>query len=385
MLRSFVKSFKESLCCAVIILQAGCATVAPHQAGAPVEADSEGASRLWHAAAKFETGLEKMGLVYDDPGVTRYVQSVYDRLYPDFADSTHVKILRNPSLNAFALPNGGIYVHSGLLATLENEAQLASVLAHEGVHFLHKHSERYRQDSNVAVGITLSAAMLGFPFPELFFYGCMAGYSRSLEREADSVGLDHYLEHGYAASEAQNAFVALEREARLQEDSNKVPYFLSSHPKLRERIANYRAMTEGKPSAGDIGAEQYQQHIRAIWVPVLEDKLSAGQYASLIALAEQRKFEHEFGAENAFYAAEALRLRKKEGDLEKANRYYRQSITHNPQYAPPYRALGILSYKNKDFVGAAEYFERYLALAPEEPEAAFVKQYLDTITTRAKP
>ena len=62
-------------------------------------------------------------------------------IYPDI----RVRIVDSPSLNAFALPNGSIYINTGMLTRLDNEAQLATVLAHEGVHFTHKHSWQQRR------------------------------------------------------------------------------------------------------------------------------------------------------------------------------------------------------------------------------------------------
>ncbi|MEX2964121.1 M48 family metalloprotease [Microbulbifer sp. TYP-18] len=381
--RNYTKLCKNGICTALMAASVGCANIAPLEAGKPIKADTEGASRLWHAADEFEHGLVKMGLVYQDPALTQYVQSVYDRLFPEFAGNSRVKILNDTALNAFALPNGNIYVNSGLIATLENEAQLASVLSHEGIHFIHRHSERQRQSNSVAAGVGLSAAMLGIPFAHLFVYGSMSGYSRSLEREADKEGLTRYLNSGYAGSEAAKAFEALDREAQLQEEES-VPYFFSSHPKLKARITSYREMTATQQEGGDILPQIYADNIRPIWLSVLDGKLSSGNYSSLIGLAEQNKFAREFGAQNVFYAAEAFRLRNEEGDIAKATEYYQTSIERNPNYAPPYRALGIIAYKKEDFVGAAEYFERYLVLAPSAPESAFVKQYLETIRTKAK-
>lgn len=373
---------KATLVSSLLALQTACSNIAPIETGKPVAPDSKGASRLWHAASEFESGLSRMGLIYANEEMSAYVKSVYDRLYPEFADSTRVHILRDSSLNAFALPNGGIYVNSGLVATLENEAQLASVLSHEGIHFLNKHSERQRQTNSVLAGVGFSVAMLGVPFAELFVYGSMSGYSRGLEREADTQGLQHYLRSGYAPAEAHKAFAALEREAKLQEKDNKVPYFFSSHPKLKERISSYQKMTRELDAEGKVGEQAYAQQVRNLWLPVLEDKLTAGSYDSLIALLEQERYAETFGAQNAFYAAEALRMRNGEGDRDRSREYYLQSISRDPNFPPPYRALGVMEYKTGDYVGAAEHFQQYLALAPQEDETPFIQQYLQIIQNK---
>jgi predicted Zn-dependent protease len=108
---------------------------------------------LWEQAAREHHRLSASGSVLRDPVLDDYLSSVASRLLPpDLAGggvAVSVQVLANPSLNAFALPNGAIYVHSGLLAQLENEAQLAMVLAHELGHIVHRHAIRYlREERN---------------------------------------------------------------------------------------------------------------------------------------------------------------------------------------------------------------------------------------------
>src|SRR2546426_7325972 len=55
--------------------------------------------------------------------------------------------MSDPTLNAFAMPNGRIYVHSGLLSRLDNEAQLATILGHEMTHVTSRHALRFTRDA----------------------------------------------------------------------------------------------------------------------------------------------------------------------------------------------------------------------------------------------
>jgi predicted Zn-dependent protease len=120
--------------------------------------------RLWHAADEFDEKLIRGDYLYEDPALQHYVQSVMDKLYPEYKGTVRVGILDSPSLNAFALPNGSIYINSGMLSRLDNEAQMATVLAHEGVHFIHKHSYQQRRNLKQTSAFSLGVGMVtGIP------------------------------------------------------------------------------------------------------------------------------------------------------------------------------------------------------------------------------
>lgn len=90
--------------------------------------------------------FEKEGVVYTDAALNTYLDRVGKSLLPAGDQLERVQwrfqVLRDPSENAFALPNGSIYLHSGILSLLENESQLAAVMAHEMVHVLNRHAQQ---------------------------------------------------------------------------------------------------------------------------------------------------------------------------------------------------------------------------------------------------
>jgi Zn-dependent protease with chaperone function len=91
-----------------------------------------------------ERRLEREGLVYADAATNAYLQRIGETLLPRDQHLENVqwkfRALRDPVPNAFALPNGSIYVNTGLIALLENESQLAAMLAHEITHVLKRHT-----------------------------------------------------------------------------------------------------------------------------------------------------------------------------------------------------------------------------------------------------
>ena len=138
----------------VVILGAGCVSRLPplHASGQAFTLASDEAL-LWERAAREHRQLSASVGLHRDPVLEAYLADVAHRLLPpgtrEAGVSPTVYVLINPSLNAFAYPTGAIYVHSGLLARLDDEAQLATVLAHEIAHVVHRHAIRHlRQERN---------------------------------------------------------------------------------------------------------------------------------------------------------------------------------------------------------------------------------------------
>lgn len=91
----------------------------------------------------FDQYMEEKGWVYDDPETAAYLEKLGHSLVPEQTPENvkwRFRAVRDLEVNAFALPNGSIYVNSGLLSRMENEAQLAGVLAHEVTHVTNRHS-----------------------------------------------------------------------------------------------------------------------------------------------------------------------------------------------------------------------------------------------------
>ncbi len=120
----------------------GCATDSPE---GPVEPGYRPALQsteagLWMTMDKFERRLANSELVERDPELNRYVRGVLCRVSPSHCEDVRVFIIKNPYFNATMAPNGSMHVWSGLLLRVQNEDQLAAVLAHEMAHYLHRHS-----------------------------------------------------------------------------------------------------------------------------------------------------------------------------------------------------------------------------------------------------
>jgi len=335
---------------------------------------SQGESGIWRDADDLDRRLERGGALHMDDQAARYVQRVMDRLYPEFHG--RVRLLTAPTLNAFALPNGSIYMHVGLLARLENEAQLATVLAHEGIHFTHRHSLQQHESVKMTAGL-LQATFIAAPVAGLIgatvASPLLYGSSRDLEREADAFGYERLVRAGYDPSEAPKTFEHLAAEVKAHQIEE--PLIYASHPRLAERIENLRTAHSGNAQGGERGAESFLAATRSVRLAALEGDLARQRYQSVILVLENETTRGRYPPEASYFLGEAYRQRAREDDAVRAEQAYLAAVKTAPQYAPPYRALGIHRMKQKDYAGARSYFERYLELAPDASDRAYVESY----------
>lgn len=199
--------------------------------------------------------ITEFGLL-DQPALTDYVRQVGEKVLAEShlrreGTSSQFKnvpftfrVLDSPVVNAFALPGGYNYVTRGLLAHLENEAQLAMVLGHEVAHVAARHASQQalKQTAGslfVIGGAVLAESVLGTGGEEVLQMGGAAAqliflsYSRDAERESDRLGVEYAAMAGYAASEGAHFFTSLKRISAAA--GQRIPNHLSSHPDPGER------------------------------------------------------------------------------------------------------------------------------------------------------
>lgn len=211
----------------------------------------------------------KKGLLFENPDLQAYVDSVCKRLIGDRPTPENVKfrclVLRDPMQNAFAEPNGTVYVTTGLLALLENEAQLAGVLGHELTHTYNRHlylenrSMRKKVLTMSILGAAASVApggagfsagaqifgaavQLGAAITDQILIASVYGYSRENEQEADSNGLATMVAASYDPNAMTRSFELLDQGSRYEFEPFDT--FYHDHPKLTERrklALNYAA------------------------------------------------------------------------------------------------------------------------------------------------
>ena len=192
-----------------LICTACASTQLPPHTGAKLDLE-EDEKQIWRQAAEGETKINRSGMIVESPEIEAYLRDVTRKLFPDLPLECRVRVVRESSMNAFALPNGAIYIHMGLLAHMENEAQLATLLGHETAHVSNRHAVKKRRElknmSAVYAAITLGGYGGG-----LFTMASITGYGRDQEREADVEAYRRMVAVGYEPSEAPQLFVIIDR------------------------------------------------------------------------------------------------------------------------------------------------------------------------------
>jgi predicted Zn-dependent protease len=338
--------------------------------------------RLWTQGDEAAQALARGGVIYEDAATTAYVQGVVDRLFPEFKGHMQVAILKSAELNAFALPNGRIFINQGLLARFDNEAQLATLLGHEGTHFTNRHgyeSESSLKD-NAAFG-ALAGTVVPL-LPQLIAAQAIYGFSREMETEADVGGFARLKRAGYDVHEAPRVFEHLI--AEIKAEDIKEPFFFATHPKLVERVDNMNKLSAGAPAGGNgTSSTDYAARMMQVRVDNLDMMLSMGRAKSALIMLNDPQRRAEFPPHADYYLGEAYRLRGQEGDIKLAEEAYRRAIEAAPEFAPSYRALGVLRLKANHYVDAQTYLERYLELSPSAPDRKYVESYLRTAKKKA--
>ena len=203
--------------------------------------------------------------VMDDPVLTAYVKSIWTALRASAKDLGNLSaeldesytwdlvLVRDRTVNAFALPGGFMGVHLGLIAVVSNRDELAAVLGHELSHVTQRHIARM-QDSQAKqtpwlVGSFLLGVLAASRSPDAanaLIMGGTAGvaqgqlnFSRDMEREADRLGFSVTTHAGFDAQGMVSMFQKLAQASRLN-DSGGFPY-LRTHPLTTERIGDMQA------------------------------------------------------------------------------------------------------------------------------------------------
>jgi predicted Zn-dependent protease len=207
---------------------------------------------------------------YENPRLQATIEKTVNRLVaaserPDL--KYKVTILNSPAINAFALPNGHLYVTRGLIALANDEAELASVLAHEMGHVIARHAaireDQARQAALIShvVSDVLSDPQMGalaLAKSKL----TLAAFSRAQEFEADGIGVGISARAGFDPFGAARFLTDMQRNADLKpagSGESRAPDFLTTHPATPERVKNALANARqfSGPGAGERDRDEY--------------------------------------------------------------------------------------------------------------------------------
>jgi predicted Zn-dependent protease len=223
--------------------------------------------------------LEARDMLVEDRGLNRYVEGVVNRIErtrPPGAVPIDAYIVKDADVNAFTMGGGDLFVNAGLLAAMENEAQFATVVAHEIGHIDRGHIQAGQaRRTGVQLGATaaqIGGALLGVD-PSLTRLGvglgaqyAVSSFTRTQERDADTTGVQYLAQAGYDVDEGARSFEVLRR---LYGDGG-VPFF-ASHPPTAERQQTLnQAAARLNATEGYVGAAEYDAATRGLRQEALE-------------------------------------------------------------------------------------------------------------------
>jgi predicted Zn-dependent protease len=257
---------------AVVMLAAlsatgGCAGN-PATGGADVVVTTQG--REVTVSEQMHKQLMDEGGYYDDPELQAYVRKIGQRLVAN-SDKPNKEfiftVIDSPDINAFATPGGYIYINRGLMAYLDNEAELAGVLAHEIAHVTARHSAR-QQTAGITNQVLATTAYIltgsGDIADATNMYGTelVRGYGREHELEADSLGAGYMHKSGYDVDALLEVIGVLKdqeqfQRVRAKSTGRKVGTYhglYATHPRNDQRLQRVIA------AAGELDTDEYVEN-----------------------------------------------------------------------------------------------------------------------------
>jgi predicted Zn-dependent protease len=197
---------------------------------------------------QFLLELQQYVPLVEDPFITSYFNHLGQKLVAQIGPQPFKYkffIVVDPSMNAFAVPGGYIFLHTGMISMAEREGEVAAVLAHEISHVYARHMAKMMKRSRITTAATLIGALasvfLGGALAGPLMMGSMAAgesamlkYSRENEGEADSLGFKWMLKAGYNPRDMVSIFSKMNKLRWLA--GGKMPVYLSTHPDVDNRI-----------------------------------------------------------------------------------------------------------------------------------------------------
>ena len=368
---------------------------------APGERPAAGGTEaeLWYGMARAEADLRDQPQVERDAALNAYLRDVLCAVAGPHCDDLRLYVLSVPGFNASMAPNGATLVFTGALLRLRNEDELAVLLGHEFAHYRQRHSLQQWQAtkrSSAAMG-TFGVATFGAgvglvgSVAQLAGVAGLSSFSREHEREADALGVEFAAARGYAIEAGYAMWQRLATEEAATAGRRPHPVF-ASHPKTAERVEDNRRMADaasGRPptAAGDgSGADARRARYQAAIEPFLDrwlaQELTRRRYAASVRMIGDLHDDapDAWKGRTAHYLGEAYRLRRGEGDADRAAALQAESVSRPDAPPAAFREHGYARRAIGDTGGARAALIRYLTLAPEAADRAFVERDLQALT-----
>jgi predicted Zn-dependent protease len=327
--------------------------------------------------------------ILEDPEVSEYVSGLTWRLVAAAeaeAPKLTVFVIRDPRINAFALPGGYMGVNAGLLTSVRSESELAGVMAHELAHVTQRHIARTiegTQTSNLATWAAVLAAIIAASAnPEVVIAALSLGqattyqrevnFTRAHELEADRIGIRTMSRARFDPDGVATFFVRLEQQSRLY--GNQIPEFLRTHPVNTTRISEARMRAASLPKTRVVDPLEFALMQARARVLSSERASEAADYFKGQLKARPDSAAHRYGL-----ALCQVRL----GDYANAAATLKRPLEDHPRQPNLAMLQGRIQLAQGDNAAALATLSRNLEHFPRY--APSILEYADTLIASGKP
>jgi predicted Zn-dependent protease len=349
-------------CALSLLLLSGCASTvktAENWFTPSVKSEKEMGREFAQEAAK------KLSLV-EEPDVLEYIyrigQPIVDAAQP-MSYRFRFHVVKSPTLNAFAVPGGHIYLYSGLLLKAQHVREVVGVVAHELAHVKHRHSAQMIGKGTLVSLATLAAILISRGEPAVLAGAAGAGvamqlsFIREFEQEADRFGLFYMYQAGYDPHGLIDFFQLMLREQRFS--SSSIPAYLLTHPLAPERLGQIEDLIQlHRLTVSEPREEPDFYRFQAIL------QAEVGGSGQVVPMFQQRVAEKPADAQRWHQLALAC---VRYGWIQEALNAYLKALELDPKLATAWADLGLLQGRMGRPQEAETMFRQALALRPEYP------------------
>jgi predicted Zn-dependent protease len=347
--------------------------------------------------------------ILDDALIQDYVEGLVYRL----AETSQLKdrrleiiVVKNPTINAFALPGGIVAVHSGLIAIAETQAQLSSVLAHELAHLSQRHFSRGLEARNKTAAAAMASVLSGLVYIAAdpadadqdgqAAAGSRLRYSQQNEQEADRLGIHNQATAGLDPGAAAQMFTVMQRESL--DNGSQPPDFLLTHPITETRINDARNRAATYPKRMHEDSRNFQLIRARVALSFIRDNETAivhfreqrakggrtavpAQYALVLALTrsgevgearELLKPMREFAPDNITYKIAEADIDIKAAKYDAAIALLQKGLSLSPDNHPLTMSLANAYFKGEHYSKADKLLSRHARNHPSDAQLWFL-------------
>ncbi len=358
----------------------------------------------------------------NDPLLTDYLEHLLARLaaVSQLSDTRlSLVVVRNPSINAFAVPGGVVGIHDGLLLHAQHEDELGAVLAHELAHLSQRHFARGVEQqarsgvpnmlallSSIVIAATVGgdAGLAAMTATQAAAQQSRLRFSRQNEQEADRIGMQTLANAGMDPEAMPRMFERMLDATRLY--GSRPPEFLLTHPVTESRVADSRARATRLPPVEpriDLGFQLMRTRIQLRYdenasysikrfEAELENQrgnLEAHRYGLALAQLEQRNLDAARDQLAPLLATRPDRLEylileaeidTAAGYTDRARRRLEGLLRLSPDNHPLTMALAGVLQRQRDYAGAAQLLAEHAQKRPDDPQVWYELAELNGLT-----